>query len=698
MNGFLLSSIFAYILDLLICVLVLWHGHKKAANVIFSGFVFCLSFWTLGDFFFYFLPSQSPGHLLWGVKIAHIGALLTPAFYTHFVIALTGFTISTYAIVFLYLFSFTMVFINIYTPLVIQGVSLNQQTLELTINSGPLYTVFLIQIVILLIFCYYRLIRTYKDSHGLVKEQMQYFFVATIFILGCVVFYFPAMLGLFDIRLDNLCVVTYFSIIAYAITKHDLMDIRVIITKTTANVIAILIVLTTSFSIFFLTENKTTLFILSAITLIFWSLKFQDFRLFLQTTLEKKFLENRYNYAVVIQRFVDGFGQCSEIGDVAQVLKSTFNDEMEIADVRVYFPEFYEMTFRTSGTFSELITDADQTTHPPLASDTNWIQALVEQKTVLISSEFDALTDFGLAAALPCFVEGNLVCLVLLGKKLSEDGFKPEDVSLFSTIASQIPAVLDRIHRSRASVELNLAQRIQTEILPKTPEIPGLELACYMKPADEVGGDYYDVVVAGEYSWVLLGDVTGHGLGSGLVMFMAQSILTSILQTRDAIEPANLNYLANQILYKNLQRLDEQLPMTFVSLRFHEGRSFTVSGCHDNFLIYRATSQSIEMLSLDHFALGIGFSDSFVREDYTQSAYTLAVGDVIFMVTDGITEAFFGGNVTLEQYGEERLKGLFLKHAAGSAEDVKVALIAELDEFTGGIYHDDVTFIVAKAV
>ena len=80
-----------------------------------------------------------------------------------------------------------------------------------------------------------------------------------------------------------------------------------------------------------------------------------------------------------------------------------------------------------------------------------------------------------------------------------------------------------------------------------------------MHSADEVGGDYYTM---GEMSWVLVGDVTGHGLASGLVMFMVQSIITSILQTRPNLSPAELNALANQILYQNLERLDEQRPMT----------------------------------------------------------------------------------------------------------------------------------------
>ena len=563
-------------------------------------------------------------------------------------------------------------------------------------KGGNLFYFFLLYFFFNVVLAHILLFKSYKKTKNF--GYLFTFLATTLAFIGGSTNYF-LWINIPIPPIGNLLVTVYALLMAYAITKHGIMDMSVVVTKTVANIFTAIFMLISIFITYSITKDHNIINLLSTSTLLlFWGFYGNPFRLFLQTTLEKKFLKNRYNYASVIQRFVDGFGKCSEIDDVAQVLKSTFNDEMEIADVRVYFPEFYEMTFRTSGTFVELVNDTDQTTHAPLTTDTNWIQTLSDQKTVLISSELTELADLGIAAALPCFEDGNLVCLVLLGKKLSEDGFKPEDVSLFSTIASQIPAVLDRIHRSRASVELDLAQRIQTEILPKAPEIPGLELACYMKPADEVGGDYYDVVVAGEFAWVLLGDVTGHGLGSGLVMFMAQSILTSILQTREQIEPAELNYLANQILYKNLQRLDEQLPMTFVSLCFHEGRSFTVSGCHDNFLIYRAASQSIEMLSLDHFALGIGFSDSFVREDYTQSAYTLAAGDVIFMVTDGITEAFCGGNVKLEQYGEERLKGLFLKHAARSAEEVKAALIAELDEFTGGIYHDDVTFIVAKAV
>ena len=219
-----------------------------------------------------------------------------------------------------------------------------------------------------------------------------------------------------------------------------------------------------------------------------------------------------------------------------------------------------------------------------------------------------------------------------------------------------------------------------------------------MNPADEVGGDYYDFFQSGDYSWIVLGDVTGHGVGSGLVMFMVQSIISSILHTTPEITQSELNYRANQILSKNLERLSEQRPMTIITLRTKDGKFFDISGNHDNIHIYRAKNNEVETKTIDHIPFGIGLVQDLEPELFQQESFSLSKNDILFIATDGIVEAQKNGDYNNEQFEEERLKTIIKANASEPVEKLQIKLISTLNHFTKGIYHDDITFIAAKCL
>ncbi|MBT5856359.1 SpoIIE family protein phosphatase [bacterium] len=278
-------------------------------------------------------------------------------------------------------------------------------------------------------------------------------------------------------------------------------------------------------------------------------------------------------------------------------------------------------------------------------------------------------------------------------------GFTVATLLVFALSIFAPAIVLEAVteEKSRISAEVDVAQHIQMEILPKKPEIPGLDLECYMKAADEVGGDYYDVYSFESNAWILLGDVAGHGLGSGLVMFMAQSILSSILHTKVDITPKELNYIANNILYENLERLNEKRPMTLASLRFENEREFTISGSHDNIFIYRDKTKTVDTIEVDQFPFGIGFMNDIELSMIEENTHTLNKNDILFLATDGITEAPKLGSTKGELFGEPLLIEFIKTHADKPTSEIKSQLINILDEYTNSIYHDDVTFIIARS-
>ena len=84
--------------------------------------------------------------------------------------------------------------------------------------------------------------------------------------------------------------------------------------------------------------------------------------------------------------------------------------------------------------------------------------------------------------------------------------------------------------------EMELAKKIQTVLLPRAPAISGLEIAAYMRPADEVGGDYYDVINAQGIDWLVIGDVSGHGVPAGLIMMMVQTAIHTVLEGKPNLQ------------------------------------------------------------------------------------------------------------------------------------------------------------------
>lgn len=277
-------------------------------------------------------------------------------------------------------------------------------------------------------------------------------------------------------------------------------------------------------------------------------------------------------------------------------------------------------------------------------------------------------------------------------------GFTLGVLSIFG-LSIFVPAVvLETVtaEHARTAAEMEAARRIQLELLPKEPSIPGIELSCYMQPAEEVGGDYYDIYAFGDRAWIILGDVTDHGLSSGLVMLMAQSIISAILHTQNDIGPAELHRMANEILFNNLNRMNEDRTMTIVAICIEDTQRLVVSGHHDDVYIHRKATGEVDIIPVDHIPFSLGLIDIIDPTLTTETNHTLGPGDTMFVITDGVTEATRGGNFDDGMFDADGLVEYIKSSVELPLEDIKQGLVALLDEFTGGVFHDDVTFVIAR--
>lgn len=245
----------------------------------------------------------------------------------------------------------------------------------------------------------------------------------------------------------------------------------------------------------------------------------------------------------------------------------------------------------------------------------------------------------------------------------------------------------------RLSAELDVTRRIQQMVLPRQDElqaIANLDIAAYMEPADEVGGDYYDILQSDGKVHIGIGDVTGHGLESGVVMLMVQAAVRTLIESGETNRVKLLNTI-NRVVYENTRRMRSPKHMTLALLEYEAGQ-LRLSGQHEELIIVRQDGQIEAVDTLDlGFPLGLESDITpFVAEVHVQ----LQSGDVAVLYTDGITEAMNQHN---QQYGPERFHQVLQLHRQQSAAEILQHILDSLKQHIGSQkVFDDITLLVLK--
>lgn len=260
--------------------------------------------------------------------------------------------------------------------------------------------------------------------------------------------------------------------------------------------------------------------------------------------------------------------------------------------------------------------------------------------------------------------------------------------------AAAIVAMNDQLKTEnlRMGAELNIARRIQQMILPKPEElaIAGLDIAGFMEPADEVGGDYYDVLYTDGVVTIGIGDVTGHGLESGLLMLMTQTAVRTLNEGREE-DPIRFLATLNRTIFKNVERMDSDKNLTLVVLNYIDGK-LSLSGQHEEVLVVRknGTVERVDTVDLG-FPIGV---DRDIEQLIDLSIMELERGDGVVLYTDGIPEAI---DIYKVQYGIERLCDRISTNWHKSAEAIKQAIIDDVRDHIGAQkVFDDITLLILK--
>lgn len=246
---------------------------------------------------------------------------------------------------------------------------------------------------------------------------------------------------------------------------------------------------------------------------------------------------------------------------------------------------------------------------------------------------------------------------------------------------------------ARMGAELDISRQLQMMALPSVEElngVEGLDIAAFMDPADEVGGDYYDVLQYNGNIKVSIGDVTGHGLESGVLMLMTQSSVRTLLNSGET-NPTRFLSILNRTIYDNVQRMQIDKNLTLSMLDYHKGH-LRLSGQHEEMILVREGGK-IELIDTIDLGFPIGIEDN-IAHFINEATASLQPGDGIVLYTDGITEA---ENIANEQFGLERLCQVISRNWNESADEIKNRIINEVMQFIGEQkVYDDLALVIMK--
>jgi len=237
--------------------------------------------------------------------------------------------------------------------------------------------------------------------------------------------------------------------------------------------------------------------------------------------------------------------------------------------------------------------------------------------------------------------------------------------------------------------EMEIAKRIQTALLPDIKKIEGYEISAMMLPADEVGGDFYDIIESHNgQNWVAIGDVSGHGVESGLIMMMVQTSILTMTHNKEIVSPTQILTSVNRVIMQNINKLNTDRYMTITVMSLN-GDKMVIAGHHQDILVYRHRLCQIEIIETHGTWLGV--IDNI--DDYiTDRTIPVEEKDLILLFTDGVTEAT---NLNGEMFGQERLEKALNRYSYLSIPQIIQNILKEVTQFQEK-QDDDITLVLLK--
>ena len=297
----------------------------------------------------------------------------------------------------------------------------------------------------------------------------------------------------------------------------------------------------------------------------------------------------------------------------------------------------------------------------------------------------------------PIIIEGQPIGVLSAFSRTSKGMLTEEFITLFENLAGLIGVAWRNARQTAGLIaareqerELQIAKNIQVSLLPdRTPDLPGIKLAGICVPASQVGGDYYDFLPRSDGRIdLVIADVSGHNVGAALIMAETRTLIHA--RTTNFGEVHRIMEELNEFFYADLTRAELFITMFYCS--FHPGnrRLTYASAGHNRPLLWRNSRGACDQLDAEGMILGIKRQIVFEEE-----ATDLEPGDILFLYTDGVTEAMHPDSGEL--FGEDRLCELLASLKDLEPDVIIEEVLRQVRTFTGQhSFQDDVSLIVMK--
>lgn len=245
--------------------------------------------------------------------------------------------------------------------------------------------------------------------------------------------------------------------------------------------------------------------------------------------------------------------------------------------------------------------------------------------------------------------------------------------------------------RNLMQQSLELAMQVQQNLLPQSdPLVKGLDVSGKSLYCDETGGDYFDFLELDGQNrlGVVLGDISGHGIPSALLMATARAFIRQRSQM-----PGDLSEVVgdvNRLLCEDVMDSNSFMTLFYMSIDSQNRELRWVRAGHDPALSYDPSSDTFEEFMGNGIPIGVEPEWQYTENEKAD----LCEDQIIVLSTDGIRETF---NRSKEMFGKERMFEAIRRHRAGSAKEILDGIIDSVDQFREGFeYQDDVTLVVIK--
>jgi serine phosphatase RsbU (regulator of sigma subunit) len=411
--------------------------------------------------------------------------------------------------------------------------------------------------------------------------------------------------------------------------------------------------------------------------------------------IDRAFFRGAYDARVILQRLAQSVRAIESREQLPRLIEKEFELALHPGSIAVYLRDS-QANLQPAPQMPPL---------PEIPARSLAANHMLQIKEPIDASEFGDFSAFipDLGTLQPeCLVpilsrSGDLLGLIVLGAKLSEEPYSREDKQLLGSVAGQAGLVLESIEMAekmaeridadrRAQQELQIARAVQSKLLPQqSPALATLDYAGACVQARAVGGDYYDFLDlgAGRVGFVLA-DIAGKGISAALLMASLQASLRSSYSVADQDLPRFLRSI-NLLFVRNTETT--HYATVFFGIYDDVSRKLRYANCgHNPPLLLRAGGK-VERLAATATVLGL-----FEQWDCSVAESELFPGDILVIYTDGITEASTRDE---EEFGEERLLALLRRSMGLRASELVHEIMKSVQEFSPDEQGDDLTTIVA---